>query len=1093
MASQDVDLGLVGNSQYGVSVGELHDLTADAPRGAHDLALAQCFQHVFRLALAFLLRPNDQEVEDEKHHGQKPDVHASGSAHSHGPFRPGSTTTATGGRAATTCGQVGLQPRQKFKNGQEHGFHLEKDGLVSRNTPQKRTKAAETYSKAPSTSTEWHHPISVLSRYQKAVQEKGLPADPEALELARALGAHAPALFGLIVADPEILTDVQRRSLDRAEDDRTMEVVFAAIGDLEDGPGLYESLRRQRHRAMVRIALREVLRFADIDQTAAELATLASVAIDAALRACRASVERKFGSTSVPISVLGMGKLGGGELNFGSDVDLIFFYESDDAEVEGGATSVHELFSRVVRRTTRALSEVTEHGFVFRVDLRLRPEGSRGPVVNSLASAERYYASFGRDWERAALLRARPVAGDPTFGRTLIRALQPFVYRRAVQPEIAHSMHSLMQKARRDLGVEDRNIKLGRGGIREAEFFVQTLQLIWGGVHPELRVAGTMEGLDGLKAQGLVSHAESQALRSAWTLLRRVEHRIHMSRGYQTHDLPDTLGELAVSLGFDDEVEFTKTLSEARDRVAALFDSLIDANPDDAAEARNQPLLEALRDDADAEHVASLLPAGIWDAHEAAAHLKRLARFPPSPFGALGRIHRPGLAGLLLDEAAAAADIDSAIRYMAEFFLKGGFGWDKVLEQEPRLARRLMGLFGASPTLAQTLVGHPETLGEVVLGPSAPSIDTLRDAHEAIEAIGDVENFVGAMRTVKRERTLEVGMAYVDRELDLRAATKHLTALADMQIRSAFDFAFRESVRSLGRPSSGMAVVGLGKLGGEELGFGSDLDLLFLYERDGETSKGKAYQEVFSRTAQRLLRLLSQPDAGGPGFETDARLRPGGSQGVLVTSVEAFRRYQKDRAECWEQQALIRARVVVSHGFDVRDCLERAAFGAPPRNPERLDMLRRRMQLELAQEKAHRYHPKLGYGALVDVELLTQWLQMRHGSKPEVRRRHTLEALEALGSTGSIAPHVQDGLSDAYIFFRQVEQAIALLDRRSGALSFGGPRALAVARAIGLSDRDGESPDQVLQAAWRRRATEVRALFDEHVHPVDAPSPWDKA
>lgn len=941
----------------------------------------------------------------------------------------------------------------------------------------------------PCPSTEWHHRASVLDRYEKAVAERGLPADPERRRLAEALGAHAPALLALVVADPTILDDVRSRPLDRTDEHDALRAPFASLGALEDGPELWRGLRRARHRAMVRIALREVLRVADIDQTAAELAILASVAIDTAWSACRRSVEASLGSTDVAATVLGMGKLGGGELNFGSDVDLIFFYETDDAEVDGDA-SVHEIFTRVVRRTTKALSEVTEDGFVFRVDLRLRPEGSQGALANSIASAERYYASFGRRWERAALLRARPVAGDFELGRLVVRTLEPFVYPRRVDPEIAESMHALMHKARRDLRVYDaKNIKLGRGGIREAEFFVQTLQLVWGGIHPELRVAGTLEALERLKARGLVSHAEAQALFDAWALLRRVEHRIHMSRGYQTHDLPTDRSKLARSLGFESHVELDAALASARSRVAELFDSLVE----EPEAIRSNPLVDALAEDAPPEVLAPLLPPRVRDPDAAIAHLLRLARNPQSPFGAIGRTRRIDLASRLLEELAQAPDVDGAIHHLADFFARGGSGYDRVLEEQPQVARRLIGLFGTSPTLARALIAHPEALGETILGASSPAMDPMRDAHDALDAIDDPEELVSTLRRLKREHTLRIGLAYVDHELDLRQTGAHLTALADAQIRATFRFARAECARRWGTPSSEMAVVGLGKLGGGEMGFGSDLDLLFLYGEDGETSAGRTHAEAFARTAQRVIRLLSRPDAAGAGYATDARLRPGGAQGVLVSSLYAFARYQRQRAEGWEQQALVRARCIASDDealiTRVDELLQVSAYGTPPRDPERLAELRSRMQVELAGEKRRRYHPKLGHGALVDVELLTQWLQMQHGSSDAgVRARHTLDALRALEPI--VDRNVTDALRDAYLFFRGVEQAMILLDERATTLSFGGPRALSVARAVGLAHRDAERPDEVLEAMWRRRATEARALFERWIHPVDARPPW---
>ncbi|MBX3251323.1 MAG: bifunctional [glutamate--ammonia ligase]-adenylyl-L-tyrosine phosphorylase/[glutamate--ammonia-ligase] adenylyltransferase [Myxococcales bacterium] len=1000
-------------------------------------------------------------------------------------------------------------------------------------------------------------------RARESFLEAAPHAGRESIELAEALGAHAPSLFPLVVADPTVLEDVRARPLDREDEASALRAAFEPIAALPDGPELFRALRRARHRAMVRIALREVLGLADVDRTAAELATLASVALDAALRACRRGAEARLGvprdehGAPVPMVVLGMGKLGGGELNLGSDVDLIFFYGTDDAQLfspEGedapsADASVHELFTRVVRRVSRALGEVTEDGFVFRVDLRLRPEGSQGALANSLASAERYYESFGRGWERAALLRARPVAGDRAFGRRVEDALRPFVWRRSVDPSIAVDMHELVLRARRQLAASEHDVKLGRGGIREAEFFVQTLQLVWGGRHPQLQVPGTIEALRRLKALGYVTHRDADALEAAWALLRRVEHRIHMVAGYQTHSLPADRGELARSLGFADAAAFDEALGRERRLVARLFDSLVDegsrgvnahasfveqlasamlalstrtpstrghdgASPTDRAPAAHEgdDVTERL-----VERLLELIP--VRDPDEAIAHLLRLARRAESPFGALGRARRPGFAASLLSEVSQAPDPLLALRYLADLFLRGGSGYEGMLADEPRLARRVVGLCGSSPTLAELLVGHPESLGEVFRGSSAPTDDEVEVAHADLdtflrgevpstEAEGapreddaptlDPERFVSELRRVRREQLLRIGLASVGGELRARDAQRRLTSLADAQVRRAFSFALRECEARWGRPSSAMAVVAMGKLGGAELGFTSDLDLVFLYGADGETDGGRAHVDFFSRVAQRTMRLLTQLDPEGPGYEVDTRLRPSGSHGLLVVSRAAFEAYhESSHAEAWERQALVRARVVVASDAafeaEVGALFEQTAYAHGAPDPERLAALRGRMQRELAGERAHRYHPKLGFGGLLDVELATQWLQMSHGEDPTVHRRHTLDALDALAAGRYLAPATAEVLRDGYRFFRSVEQANALLEGSGdGTLVFGGPRAAAISRALGVRERDGVDASEVLRRAWERRAHEVRAVFERLLAPVDAPPGWSE-
>lgn len=914
---------------------------------------------------------------------------------------------------------------------------------------------------------------------------------------------HAPGLFGLLTSDVTLAADVLDPPLDRDEEPGALAArIAAATRDLGDDDALRRTLRRLRHRAIVRIALREVLGLADIDRTSAEMAELADACIDAALRAClhaataRHGVALGPGGAPVPLVVLGMGKLGGRELNLGSDVDLAFFYETDDAIVgDGLGVTVHELYGRVASRTAKALAEVTDDGFVFRVDLRLRPEGSRGPLVNSLASAERYYETFGATWERGALLRARPVAGDVPFGERLLSTLAPFVWRREVRPAVVGEMASMVERARLELGAHDDDVKLGRGGIREAEFFVQSLQLVWGGRHPELRVANTIESARRLRAAGLLSDRELTTLESAWALLRRVEHRIHATAGYQTHVVPTAPSAreaFARSLGFGSAGAFERALSIARGNVAALFDSLLTedgVDPDQAAAAA-LVLRAAEGDDAEAlaREAAALLR--VTAPEEAAAHLTRLARWAPSPFGAAGRAHHPALAPRLLLEVRDAIDPDQALAYLADFFARLGGGWsyDRLLDDEPRHARRLVALFGASATLASALVRHPESLDALVAVRGAPSIEAVRAAHAAV-ADGaphdDTERFVAELRRRKRELVLGIGLAHTDGELDLDAVESRLSELADQQLRAALAHVSRGAAPQL-------AVVALGKHGARELGFGSDLDLMFVYGA-GEDD-GAALGEM-TRIAQRAMRLLSQPDAEGEGYTTDVRLRPGGSQGLLVVSLAAFDRYHASRADGWERQALLRARVVAGPA-ELRRALETRfealVYERPPPAPTEIAALRRRMELELAGERGGtRLHPKFGHGALLDVELAVQWLQMAHGHEPAVRGRRTADAIDALGAAGVLDPDEVAALRQGHGFFRAVQQALRLVDpAASDGLLLGSRTASRVARVLGLRARDGRDPVAVLLETWSRRAREVRHVFESRVAPIDVPPPF---
>ncbi|HJL15053.1 MAG TPA: bifunctional [glutamate--ammonia ligase]-adenylyl-L-tyrosine phosphorylase/[glutamate--ammonia-ligase] adenylyltransferase [Sandaracinaceae bacterium LLY-WYZ-13_1] len=946
-------------------------------------------------------------------------------------------------------------------------------------------------------------------------RERGGDAtDAAQAEAVALLADHAPALLQLVRADPSVIADALARPIEHASDRATL---AAELDErLAQGDDLYRALRRFRHRAVVRIALREIHRVADVEQTSAEMAWLAAVVIDAALQAslrhrtARHGPARDADGRDVPLTVLGMGKLGGLELNLGSDVDLVCFYATDEAEVGDGEQTVHELYSRVVRDTTRALSEVTADGFCFRVDLRLRPEGSRGPLVNSLASAERYYESWGRTWERAALLRARPVAGDRAFGAQLLETLRPFVYRRAVDPTIAEQMNEMLLRSRRELTVdEERDVKLGRGGIREAEFFVQTLQLVWGGRHPELQTPGTLDALARLRAAGLVSDREAETLADGWALLRRIEHRIHVWAGYQTHQLPapgEELERFAASLGYPDADALEAALERVRAGIAGLFGTLLPGGEDDDRRQWD-PVCDRVAAGADpdevAEELAQRLP--VREPYESATHLLRLGRRANDPLGPVTWERLPALGRLLLSEVAGAADPDAALRFLADFSTRLGGRWpyERLLLEQPRLTRRLVGLFGASGTLSSALVGHPEDV-DLLISSAAPTPSEIAAPHDALRdelaEDPDPEALVAELRRLKRAYTLRIGLAYVARELHLTEASERLSELAEGQVRVSLEAARRWAARRWGRPTSGMVVCAMGKLGGRELGFGGDLDLVFLYGVDGETEptasgRTSTHAEVFARMAQRTMMFLRQRDAEGPGYETDTRLRPSGSKGTLVVSLNAFDRYHERRAAAWERQALIRARPLagdpeVAEAAAAR--FTRLAYLEGATAPHELAHTRGRLQGELAGESAGRYHPKLGFGGLIDVEFLVQWLQMRHGRNEAVRTPSTAAAIDALRDAGHLRPVDAEALAAAYRFLRAVEQSLKLFEEhREPLLEPRGRTGSHVARGLGVRARDGMSPADVLERTYRHHAETVRALFERKVAAVEAPAPWE--
>ncbi|MEM6957975.1 MAG: hypothetical protein AAF645_19925, partial [Myxococcota bacterium] len=676
------------------------------------------------------------------------------------------------------------------------------------------------------------------------------------------------------------------------------------------------------------------------------------------------------------------------------------------------------------------------------------------------------YEAFGRPWERAVWLRARPVAGDRALGGALLRTLDPFVFPRRADPGIATTMRQMVQQSRAELARDvSRDVKLGVGGIREAEFFVQTLQLVWGGLYPELRVAGTLEAARRLEASGLIQHRERAQLEQAWVLLRRVEHRLQLSRGFQTHEYPeDPL--FAHSLGFESLDAFERSLRDHQADVSTLFASLRDATE---APTHSATLVEKLaRGEApSAETLKNTL--GVRDADEAASHLARWRRHPDLPLGGRGLRLLPSLAECLMDEVKGSADPDLALRSLTAFLQRGGAAYGRMLTRQPRLRRRLIGLLGASPSLGQALVGFPDSLG-MLLAAERPDRHAILADHQG----ANEEALVPFLRERRRRWTLALALAHAGGQYDLDGASRLLTSLAEAQLQAAL------RVHARGP----FAVVALGKLGSEELGFGGDLDLVFLYEGD---------QELAAKTAVRLTRALTRPDREGPGYTVDTRLRPSGQQGTLVSSLAGFERYHAQRAEGWERLALVRSRVVAAtdtaFGQRCEALTTECAFSGSLPSAERLRTLRRRMEEEIGEERRDRYHPKVGFGTLVDIEFLAQYTQMKEGPKDAERPRHTDEVLVRLGSLlgGDDTAHLRRSRR----FFRDAAHARRFLDPKGDPrVRFGGPGADAIARLIGLQDRDEVRAASVMERTWKDHAQRVRALFEATFGAVGTRPPW---
>ncbi|HXX31178.1 MAG TPA: bifunctional [glutamate--ammonia ligase]-adenylyl-L-tyrosine phosphorylase/[glutamate--ammonia-ligase] adenylyltransferase [Myxococcaceae bacterium] len=946
----------------------------------------------------------------------------------------------------------------------------------------------------------------------EAALERLLPAlatAPDAGPLAVALVEASESLARLLARRPPLLRWLAGSRLERPwSRPRTLAAARGAVARVPPGDrdALHRRLRRFRQRSQLRLAARELCAGAALPEVGREQADVAEALLRAALPPLEAGLRLRHGTPQPEgFAVLGLGKLGGEDLNFSSDVDLVYVYRAEGETSGGPAGAVPNLtyYARLAEALTRALSLVTEDGFCFRVDLGLRPQGRAGPVVLSLAAALQYYERAGRTWERAAWVKARGVAGDDALAGELLAGLGPFLWRRTLDLAAVDALRTL--KAEIDLRGQASagDVKLGPGGIREVEFFAVALQLLHGGRAPALREGPTLRALRRLADAGLLTERDADALGEAYVFLRRVENRLQMVDDRQTQELPraehDRL-RLARTLGLPGTDALDAELGRHRRFVEAAFRTLLGQTA--RGEVPDEPLL-ALALDAelpDARRREALGARGFLDPESALRSLERLRRVLIRE--GLQEGPGPGVpAARQLGECARSPDPDQALFFLAEFLgnLVAPLGYLRLLVHRPAVARRLINLFGQSAFLSGYFVRNPELLDVLVQGDAG-------DPHKPVGRIASElggrlarsrpdEERLSAMRRFKNEEVLRIGLGDISGDLDVPEVAAQLSALADALLDACLFHAEAEARERYGAPrlreggQAALAVVGLGKLGGVELGYHSDLDLLFVYRGGGvdeETSGGSrgrvSHPEYFARLVQRLLSLLSLGLREGRLYQVDARLRPSGNQGTLVVSEKAFVEHHARHAQLWERQALIKARAVAGDlrfgAALVRSVVHPLVYERPLPSgaAKEIHRLRIRIEREVAGETALELDPKAGHGGLVDVEFATQYLQLLHGGRlPELRLTNTLEALEALRTAGVLGPEDTATLRSGYLFHRQVENRLRLVHGRALArLPTAGPALALLARRLG---EGGPDPGPALLAAYRAHAEAVRGAY----------------
>jgi glutamate-ammonia-ligase adenylyltransferase len=884
----------------------------------------------------------------------------------------------------------------------------------------------------------------------------------------------------------------------------------AGASRARDRPALHSVLRRHRQREFVRIGGRDLLGLASIDETVREITALAEGTIEAAVAGVRARLAEEWGDARVDgrpagFAVLGMGKLGGAELNYSSDVDLVYLYERD-GESSGGRT-LREFFSRLAEEVTRALGEVTAEGFCFRVDLRLRPGGGEGPVAVSLPAALAYYETWGQTWERAVWLKARPVAGTLALGDALVEELRPFVHRRYLDfatLEDLKDMKSRVDASLRGPDAAARDVKLGRGGIREIEFLVQAQQLVHGGKDPRLHVRGTLAALTALGAAGYVEPELAERLAGAYRFLRNVEHKLQMVHERRTQLLPRAAADIAAlarRLGYagaSGGAAFLADHAAHTTAVHAAFDALFHG-AEDERRREERPELRALVQELDREERTffELARLGFRDVEGAYRDLRLLRDGPPyAPASPRRQRALERLAPALLAEVAASAAPDRALHHVATFITGIGArtSYLHLLLENPAVLRLLVRLFATSEFLSEFFLRHPELLDNLVrvdlVRVQRSPVDMRAELGVRMAAASDLETALDTLRRFRHEEFLRIGVHDIEGTLGADEVEQQLSDLAETCLEAALGLGRRETLARTAvpaePPAEALVVLGMGKLGGAELNYASDLDLIFIYETDPpEWWEGRlAPHEFFTRVAQRAISALQTPTREGSVYRIDTRLRPSGNQGPLVSSLEAFAAYHATSARVWERQALIKARPLAGPAAlraELEVVVDRFVYG---RGLERTEVeeiahMRDRIERERGGGDDDEVRIKTGRGGLVDVEFLVQMLQLRHGhAEPGLRVRSTRAAIAELARVGLLPADEAAALAAGWTFLRALENRIRL-ERNAPVEAFeADPDALlSLARRLGYAGGDAEAVRALTADHGRHRAM-IREVYD---------------
>lgn len=868
-----------------------------------------------------------------------------------------------------------------------------------------------------------------------------LEADPILCQRLVQIVSHSTFLADILVRDSKLLLWLLAETPHLVEplDPRVLrQILHADIDRFSEFEERLEELRRVHRREFLRIGAAEILGTKPVAQIGRELADLADVVVELVLETCQHDLWQEHGpplderGRPARFLVVGLGKYGGQELNYSSDIDLIFVWDGETQPERGGTQLENsEFFHRLGQRVVQVLSEGTKEGFFYRVDMRLRPEGASGTLTHSLRSSWTYYETRGELWERQMLIKARRVAGSQTLGEQYAAMLRPFIY-----PAHFHSSpHEEIRriKERIEASIRERprgenNIKLQAGGIRDIEFIVQCLQLLYGGSHPQVRFHNTLAAIDRLATMSALTAAEASALKGAYQFFRRVENLLQIASGRPDYAIPEDARALALVMGYGDARSFANALAGHRLRVRRLFAALFYSD----APAPPPPTWLLEIESGSEAACADLAERGFVDGEAAHRRLQRLAGMGLLLSG--GRSHFEALLPELLNSLAAAPDPDQGLlRFTQLVEAYGAPGALYTLFQEHTGFRSLIiAICGSSRFLSDLLRRDPALLDSLV--------DQAGQSLEPEPVRGDLD----AIARMQKQSLLQIGADDLMGLATEEETFLRLTELGDEVLQAVYALAWRPLVRRWGKPRNRQgrdvqfAVLAAGKFGGREVDFGSDLDLFFVYESDGKTRRGVANSVFFIEFSQRLITLLAEEGL----YSVDARLRPEGASAPMAISLVGYRRYLAQRGATWERMALSRARQVAGDaefGTRVLRAIERFVYSAEADADLAVQMREMRQRMEPQSRRRVRIDIKRGPGGIVDIEFVAQILVLKWGYRDRrLRVGSTRHALQLLVEQGCLDPERGRLLLDAYEYLRAVEKGMRIAsDKADDALPTG--------------------------------------------------------